>query len=124
MICPKCGKMLVVVERNKIEVDWCPGCGGFWFDASEWKLLGVKDDKYDPFTYEPVKSREKGCKCPICRKFMYKVDVNGVLLDKCPVYHGIWFDKGELADFVNSVNLKSKNSKTVNFLGEVFNINQ
>lgn len=119
MLCPKCGKPLIVVERNKIELDWCPQCGGFWFDADEWKLLGVNDDKYDPFQSENVNSKEKGRRCPVCTKIMHKTEINGILLDKCPCFHGIWFDKGELSDFVNSVNSDSKNVKTVNFLGEV-----
>ena len=124
MLCPKCGKLLVVIERNQIELDWCPNCYGFWFDESEWKLLGVSDDKYDPFLQKPVLSSEKGRKCPVCNKIMHKVNINGVLLDKCVNLHGVWFDKGELSLFINSVNTKSNNTKTVNFLGEVFNINK
>ena len=40
MKCPVCEKTLIVVERDKIELDWCHACGGFWFDADEWRLLG------------------------------------------------------------------------------------
>ena len=122
MLCPKCGSSLIVVERNKIELDWCHKCGGFWFDADEWKLLGINDEENNPFDFEAVTSVEKPRKCPICHKTMEKIKVNGILLDKCPSFHGVWFDKGELSDFVNSANQKLKITKTVNFLGEVFNI--
>lgn len=122
MLCPKCGKPLIVVERNQIELDWCPECEGFWFDADEWKLLGVTNEQYNPFNYDAVFSKEKGRKCPVCGKIMHKIDMNGVLLDKCPKFHGVWFDKGELSQFVNMAGSNLENFKTINFLGEVFNI--
>lgn len=123
MLCPKCGKPLVIVERNQIELDWCPKCEGFWFDVDEWKLLGVVSEKYNPFNYDAVLSKEKSRKCPVCGKIMHKIDMNGVLLDKCPNFHGVWFDKGELSQFINMAGSNLNSYKTVNFLGEVFNIN-
>lgn len=123
MNCPVCGKSLIVVERNKIELDWCPSCRGLWFDADEWRLLGVKDEKYNPFAYEAVRIKdEKGRKCPVCEKIMEKIKIGDTILDRCPLLHGIWFDKGELSSFVNFSNAEATSTKTVRFLGEVFNI--
>ncbi len=122
MLCPKCNKPLIVVERNKIELDWCPECHGFWFDADEWRLLGVDKEQYDPYAQEAIKSDEQSRKCPICNKTMDKIDIDGILLDRCPVFHGVWFDQNELSRLVNKSNSKSKNVKTINFLGEVFDI--
>lgn len=123
MKCPVCGKSLIVIERNKIELDWCPGCRGFWFDADEWRLLGVKDEKYNPFVYESVRVKdERGRKCPICGKIMEKIKVGDTILDRCPHLHGVWFDKGELGSFVSYSNSETTSTKTVKFLGEVFNI--
>jgi len=123
MNCPKCNVELIVVERDKIELDWCPKCSGFWFDADEWQLLGVKDRKHDPFCHEAIKSNEQNCKCPICGKVMEKIDINGILLDRCPNFHGIWFDKGEISALVNQTTSDTPEDEktTVNFLGEVFN---
>ena len=123
MNCPVCGKPLIVVERNKIELDWCPVCRGFWFDADEWRLLGVNDEKYNPFAYEAIRMKnEKGRKCPICGKIMEKIKVGDTILDRCPSLHGVWFDKGELGCFVNFSNAQETSTKTVKFLGEVFNV--
>lgn len=124
MNCPKCNAELIVVERDNIELDWCPKCSGFWFDADEWHLLGVKEAKYDPFCQESVRINEQGRKCPICEKTMEKISIDGILLDRCPNYHGIWFDKGEVARLVNKASSGvSENEKTtVSFLGEVFNL--
>ena len=122
MKCPECQKTLVVVERNKIELDWCPECNGFWFDADEWKLLGINDEKHNPFTYEAIRVDEKAKKCPICYKRMDKIKIGDIIIDRCPCFHGVWFDKGEMSKFVNFSNENEKSTKTINFLGEVFNI--
>ncbi|MCR5260705.1 MAG: zf-TFIIB domain-containing protein [Candidatus Gastranaerophilales bacterium] len=122
MLCPVCENPLVVVERDNVELDWCPVCNGFWFDADEWKLIGVEDEKYNPFTYEAVKVNEKGRQCPICDKMMDKIKIGETILDRCPNFHGLWFDKNELSRFVNDANSNEINTKTVNFLGEVFSI--
>jgi hypothetical protein len=124
MFCPVCGKSLVVLERSNIELDWCPECGGFWFDEDEWKLLGVIDEQYDPFFQDAVKIDEKGRQCPICNKIMDKIQIGNTILDRCVLFHGAWFDKGEIAEYVNFANSNLSNPKTVNFLGEVFNISK
>lgn len=122
MDCPVCKKPLIVVEKSKIELDWCPTCEGFWFDADEWKLLGVKNEKYNPFYQEAIKVNEPPKKCPICNKVMEKIKIGETILDRCPNYHGVWFDKKELSSFINYSNSGEENVKTVKFLGEVFNI--
>ena len=86
-------------------------------------LIYIKDEKYNPFAYEAVRIKgEKGRKCPICGKVMEKIKVGDTILDRCPSLHGVWFDKGELGSFVNFSNSKETSTKTVKFLGEVFNI--
>ena len=122
MYCPCCEQPLVVVERKKIELDWCPKCEGFWFDADEWRLLGVKNEKYNPFNYEAVRVREQGRTCPKCGKIMDKIKIGDILLDRCPNFHGVWFDKNELSQFINLSNSGAGETKTVKYIGEVFNI--
>lgn len=122
MYCPACNSSLIIVEKNKIELDWCPKCQGFWFDADEWRLLGVKKDEFNPFNYDAIRVDEEKRKCPICNKIMEKIQIGDILLDRCPKLHGIWFDKGELSRFINLSNSKEQSTKTIKFLGEVFNI--
>ena len=39
MICPACKKDMIVVEYQRIELDFCPGCRGVWFDCGELELM-------------------------------------------------------------------------------------
>ncbi len=40
MLCPKChDQVLVPVERQGVEVDYCPGCRGVWLDRGELDKL-------------------------------------------------------------------------------------
>ena len=39
MRCPVDKKDMIVVEHEKIELDYCLQCAGVWFDASELELL-------------------------------------------------------------------------------------
>lgn len=124
MFCPNCKNELVIVEKDNVELDWCPVCNGLWFDAEEWGLLGINDESDNPFNVEAVKTDEKSKDCPICGKHMEKILINEVLLDRCPSRHGVWFDADELLQFVNnSKSIENNTVTTDKFLGEVFNIN-
>lgn len=35
MKCPNCEEMLVMTERQGIEIDYCPKCRGVWLDKGE-----------------------------------------------------------------------------------------
>lgn len=40
MLCPKChDQVLVVIDREGIEVDYCGGCRGVWLDRGELDKL-------------------------------------------------------------------------------------
>lgn len=40
MLCPKChDQVLVVIERESIEIDYCGGCRGVWLDRGELEKL-------------------------------------------------------------------------------------
>ena len=39
MICPVCKYDMIVVEYHDIELDYCTGCKGVWFDSGELTLL-------------------------------------------------------------------------------------
>ena len=127
MLCPKCKKEMIVVERNEVELDYCMTCEGFWFDWGEWNILTKKliaqdflDKPSDIFDIPKALSGEKPRKCPVCKRNMEKFLLYDVLLDRCPARHGVWFDKNEFSTVVNSMNSKTKNEQ-ISFLGEVFN---
>jgi uncharacterized protein len=35
MLCPVCGVVLVMTERQGVEIDYCPKCRGVWLDRGE-----------------------------------------------------------------------------------------
>ena len=124
MNCPVCGKPLIILERNNIEVDYCLSCNGFWLDAGELEILyqifNGNSDIMSPFKYPSIKSDERKYKCPVCSAKMKKVRINGIVVDVCPNTDGIWFDKGELSDVINKLGNSSEKSEIINFLGENF----
>ncbi len=124
MLCPNCQKELIIVEREKIELDYCIFCKGFWFDNSEWAILAKKlsYDKKDTlgnlYSIPKVIINEKPRKCPICNKTMDKFLYFDTVLDRCPGKCGVWFDAKEISEVINSN--KDKKSAPVRFLGEMF----
>jgi len=50
--CPKCDDVVMMRHffsvKKEVEVDECPGCGGFWFDAGELgKIRGLYDTEQE-----------------------------------------------------------------------------
>lgn len=124
MNCPNCDNVLVKIERKNIEFEYCPDCGGFFLDADEWFLIKqifeLSGEIKNLMMINPISNfKDKPKKCPHCNNRMEKIDVNGIILDRCPHYHGVWFDKGELSDFINQNS--DKKNEVISFLGETFN---
>src|SRR5512142_1376299 len=118
MICPVCRNDIIVVERNRIELDHCTNCGGVWFDSHELELLlasfGIRDTRAflgDILGGRQATTLEKPRKCPVCSQRMRKSNVGDrprVLIDACPKGDGIWFDGGELDQLLSEVSRESK----------------
>ena len=47
MKCPNCHEILLMTQRNNIEIDYCPACRGVWLDKGEL-------DKMLAFAERPV----------------------------------------------------------------------
>ena len=134
MICPVCRKDALIVEYSNIELDYCPVCGGVWFDAGELELLIEAAGLGDYRSYlegvvnaPEAASSEKKHKCPVCRHKMKKTYIDEgkkILVDVCHVGDGIWFDGGEVQGLVKELTSKSPGtgaSKDVlAFIGEMF----
>ena len=76
MNCPSCQNPLVVLEFDRIEVDYCVSCGGVWLDAGELGLLldGAENrDQLMAGLDADVEGKEKRIRCPMCSKKMRKV---------------------------------------------------
>lgn len=105
MLCPVCQEQLVILEVEGVELDMCYERHGMWFDHDELRQLFLGTSA--PETLRDLEQRleklpHKGEKrrCPRCRMKMWQVAAPGdgerVILDACPMNHGIWFDQGEL----------------------------
>ena len=140
MDCPACKGVVVVVEYERIELDYCTKCYGVWFDAGELELLearlgleGGALSVNEIMALPEEKVSEKSRRCPICRKKMKKVYIGShpkVLIDVCPRGDGLWFDSGEVSQVLAQLKDKDKShtghkhSRVVHFLGEVFKVRE
>lgn len=123
MQCPVCKNSMVILELDKVEIDYCTVCKGIWLDGGELELLSgsaVKKDKSS--WYKSVKDvKEKKYRCPICNKKMDKVEFGDskVIIDKCKNEHGLWFDKGELNTLLSDKKF-NHNDKVLHLLKSIF----
>ncbi len=135
MICPVCKSDMIVVEYHNIELDYCTGCKGVWFDSGELELLlesqGLEETKLflDNILDSPEAiSSEKKRKCPICGHKMKKTTIGKepkILIDVCSDKHGLWFDGGEVNQLIRHLAGKhppkgDSREQVVSFLEEVF----
>ncbi|MBN1356607.1 zf-TFIIB domain-containing protein [bacterium] len=121
---------MVVFEYRQIELDYCPGCFGVWFDEGEVELLletagPASGDAVLKLIVVTRDATETKRRCPVCDKPMDKASVPGgkVILDRCPHGNGIWFDAGEFAAaFAESAGETAGQDGTIrvitDFLGE------
>lgn len=126
---------MIVVEHNKVELDYCTNCQGVWFDTVELELLlssmGLDSRSIfltDILTLPEVQSAEKKRKCPICSQKMKKTTLGReyeILIDICKRGDGLWFDSGEVTNLIKQISDKepsqqNSQQQVINFLGEVF----
>lgn len=135
MICPTCHNVTIVVEQDKVELDYCTNCSGVWFDSEELELMlelmGLEDSSpsmADLLSSPEAKTTEKKRKCPICNQKMKKVTIGrepAVLIDRCPRGDGLWFDGGEVNELITQHLEKSpaesdSQERILTFLGDTF----
>lgn len=128
MICPVCNESMIVLELNKVEIDYCTNCSGIWLDRGELELLYSIDESENELQKlfsETITINEKSYKCPLCRKRMKKSKFSNseLVIDKCPENHGLWFDKGELEKLL-TLQSNSSSEKILTLLKEMFSYNK
>lgn len=127
MNCPNCNNLLIILELNRVEIDYCTSCEGIWLDSGELELLlenEVSPEALNNSFRVDMTSTETKKKCPICSKKMEKIlfgqdEKASVHLDKCCDGHGLWFDKGELHS-VAQISAAGEEKKLLNLLNEMF----
>ncbi len=123
MQCPVCKNSLVILELDKVEIDYCPSCKGIWLDSGELELLMESKDVETKFKHFKTAGniKEKKYHCPICNKKMDKVEFENskIILDKCKNDHGLWFDKGELNSLLGNKDI-NHNNKILTLFKNIF----
>ena len=137
--CPVC--LGVLMEKKHVSgpgrgmtLDYCPRCGGMWFDRGEvtevarqdYTVLNgmVMDDalRVNPPCQKcrtPLDRNKESCgvcgrrntlRCPVCDREMERRAVHGVTLDLCGKCQGVWFDNAELTSIwrMNTMALAAK----------------
>ena len=135
MKCATCHDPMIVVEREHVELDYCPNDGAVWFDSGEIELLmetmGLESTDLESLhLVEEAVSKEKKHKCPECDRRMKKGALGHqpvIIIDACPAGHGLWFDSGEVGELIAHFAAKQagdddSQERVISFLGEVFKV--
>lgn len=103
MNCPKCSTELESLKIKGLTIKHCKNCKSMWIKFPTLKKIGdmldLKCEILNPADMASVKVKEEPRVCPDCGKAMEKVYFNGIIVDKCSVCNGIWFDNGELSKY-------------------------
>lgn len=127
--CPVClGVKMVKLQPSpeaRLVLDYCPRCGGIWFDAGEVPLLRRCQPRalaaQVKLSAEVHRMKCHGCgaslprneprcgqcgwrnllECPGCGGQLAAVERGGLRLDACRRCRGVWFDNAELATIWN-----------------------
>lgn len=125
MNCPACGKPMVVLELDRVEVDHCISCKGIWLDGGEMEILlqgAAGKEAFLSSFRQDQECPEKPRKCPICLKRMEKIRVGKeehVCIDRCRRQDGIWLDRGELEKILR-MNRFGNDHRVLGLLREIF----
>lgn len=101
MNCPKCHSDLHEVSFEGVLLDFCDACQGIWFDEDElaFTIELSTDIPNISEIQKDAKITDHGCPhCGDQQKLeeMKFVQVQDLLIDRCPQCKGVWLDKGEL----------------------------
>jgi Zn-finger nucleic acid-binding protein len=138
MFCPVCKIVMMNIEYEKIELDYCARCKGVWFDSNEVELLfNIMEIKNHGLSFAELVNKvdktipEKKHRCPLCKRTMSKVKIGDspqIVIDICTMGDGLWFDGGEAVQLIKSTSHDNQKQgenaeqRVIKFLGEVFRI--
>jgi len=115
--CPRCGIELAERTSGRAKLLACRDCGGVWIDrADAQRILEHKPGALQHILLTQrvaAKARvgydiETPVRCPFDAEPLTKAEVDGVLVDSCPI-HGTWFDAGEVHRVANASTTRADN---------------
>ncbi len=123
MQCPACSKsLLITIEYEEVELDFCEQCRGVWLDTGELELLSGPGAIALMLTGAAATAPARR-RCPHCAKKMdvrATVGATSVVVDVCPRGCGMWLDQGELEQVLTLGGAWDANGKLAAWLREVF----
>ncbi len=124
-VCPACKSNLSVYSIYKTKFEGCPKCKGVFLDKDElrklkdaadkgsWRTLRWMDDEVDAIEKSRAMPSNRSCpKCSGDGRAMMVATCFGdskIMLDWCPKCHGVWLDRNELQQIIDSVRQELKN---------------
>lgn len=52
MQCPNCSVEMQIVQKNEIDIDYCPECKGVWLDRGEIDKIARIQNKHEDMHYQ------------------------------------------------------------------------
>jgi Zn-finger nucleic acid-binding protein len=120
--CPKCYTTMQQIMISKpsfiVMVDRCNDCEGYWFDKFELDKVLDEKTKKEGLPFDSSPKDEVGFQCPRCSGDCETKTLYDINIDLCMDCHGIWLDKGELADVQKAYRIEQNQNQLLGLLHE------
>jgi Zn-finger nucleic acid-binding protein len=91
--CPRCATELVDAGAGRA----CTACRGQWVTGPILQeMVTAMRSPPQPIQLRFVEDSHEVLACPECGRAMETWRLHDVPIDRCPEWHGIWFDRDEL----------------------------
>ncbi len=120
MDCPACHKPMIILEFNRVELDFCSACQGCWMDRGELGLL-LHGELDLPKDFNLTGEKKSKRRCPKCFHRMRAGILPGtdVEVDVCKS-DGVWLDQGEAQSIARQKADSPHGAAFVDFVTSVF----
>jgi Zn-finger nucleic acid-binding protein len=105
LTCPNDGNELTTVQIERVPVDQCPVCGGYWLDRGELETLAEKHGAHlNPIQIGDISLVSSTRRCPQDKTPLHKhkfTEHSDVQLEQCPQCQGIWLEMTDLTSVLD-----------------------
>ncbi len=111
-MCPRCDIPLHEMTYEGVVLDRCEKCGGTWCDEQELaEVVRIQHEQFSEDDFAEIRAEEEAAAvtteekipdqypCLVCGRMMNRMNyqyTSGIIIDRCPVGHGVWLDSSEL----------------------------
>ncbi len=58
MQCPNCSNQMLLMQKNEVDIDYCPSCKGVWLDRGEIDKIAKIQSNYEDEHYNKYHYRD------------------------------------------------------------------